>query len=571
MAKKEKRKKQADEPILYQQYKDGDEIDDENDDDVTEDLKAKKSERVKTISVLVLIAGIIGVIILFVSASRGSIETTEVVYKDAIESERVYKAYDGTTTHDIEEDDESPAGAVAIKELLQDEDIDLLYEMAVEEGFTGTREEFYALLMSHEASSGEINNALQTSNRDYEELKKALSAIGLDIAELAKKNKEMEILISQLKSSSLDLANMSHEEILNHLSKLGIDLSALSNKSREDILKALLDSDANAASMTDKIKSELEQLILKSNFDYSYLDNSFLDQQNNLENHFSDLTNNLSNLTTYIDNSFINQGTDLDGINGKLDLLFLSVSSGKTAIAASLLTGASVAERNSLLTDLEIDGNNPQNVNFTQFAKAIADGDNAIAIGKSDIAEAIKRHMVPISNAATFTQLAAAIDQIQCLNPACGLNPNVIYTHHYHTTTGTAGTDIENAIADSHTQAVAGGCFANPVYHVHSGSSTSGGGCHTINNSHWHGEAGSSGCWRAEGRRCSACSFSTSGTAECPTHGSAHLSTRYILECTRTEESSFSIGCGKTTSTIDLHIRSCGKIHGQIVEAKIVY
>jgi len=720
------------------------------------EISSNNLEKLITFLIIILISIIVLVIIILIP--RMSRDTTEVIYKEANESNRL-----------LPNNDE---GNIIIKELLV-EDIKDLYELALKEGFNGTKEEFYELLVSQNVPVNEIIDALQTAERNNEELKKALLAIGIDITGLANKNAELEILLSQLTLDAIDTANFNREEILDLLSQLGFDISdlmeksknelevlmmqvelnsiKLANKNREEIEEALIEIGADAAELAHKSRAELEYLILQWGFDMTsltnlrqdelrdmllnlgfditeinnksteelqymltqfelntvkianqnkadlekalaafskdtseqakknremiedalailqtkiggdvidlasfvknnlgdlsddiskwiasvnisaskqfsdlnnYLTGTFSYQQNNVDNQFSNLTNNLSNLTAYIDNSFADQGSDLGSINDKLDLLFQSVSSGKTALATSLLTDQAVAERTNILSGFGITQGNAPNVTFTNYAKAIIESNLIVRNGKADIINALSANsniiFGNVANDAAFNQIQAAINDIKCSNPDCGTHPDIIYIRHYHISAGNVPTNSDavsfnigdnlplNALNATQNTSQ-GGCFQNPIYHSHVGGTQVSGGCYTLPEIHSHNNACYNGynCrtemwnlvlntregwgndWKCRHfTRHDGCGSVVAlddhgygqyeaavahcgGSNDTLRIGSHFVRTAQI--CSLPQGTYFAINCGKDENDIDFREINCNRTWGQIVEATIRY
>lgn len=120
-----------------------------------------------------------------------------------------------------------------------------------------------------------------------------------------------------------------------------------------------------------------------------------------------------------------------------------------------------------------------------------------------------------------------------------------------------------------------------PVYHTHTGDSVNGGGCYTAPVTHTH----NSSCY-TEGSHNSSCPSHTEfHSYDCGSvhdwDGDGHGCDGFVAyDCDGHWELScglgnaiigYSLNCGKSTSTIEYYIPSCGFSDGQIIGAHIVY
>lgn len=167
-----KRKKEEESTILYQQYQESNEFDTDTEEDLEEqedlygfDEKKERRKNIVIYSLLVAVVGVLAVLLLVKFVQR---DTTQVVYKDTGSSNRIVKSgvgrissvSDNSVVDDLEE-------ITADTEETNTED---LYELAVAEGFTGTREEFFNMLTKWNISEKELQ-------KDISELKSLVGSL----------------------------------------------------------------------------------------------------------------------------------------------------------------------------------------------------------------------------------------------------------------------------------------------------------------------------------------------------------------------------------------------------------
>ena len=107
-----------------------------------------------------------------------------------------------------------------------------------------------------------------------------------------------------------------------------------------------------------------------------------------------------------------------------------------------------------------------------------------------------------------------------------------------------------------------GGCYTSPIYHVHTGSSSSGGGCYTV--SHTDTRKGTCGCTGRHYHGLDANGQPEYWASSCDSCASCqHYKTETYTY--------YSTGCGKSTSTVVGYKVACGLADGQIIGAHIIY
>lgn len=524
-------------------------------------------------------------------------------------------------------------------------------------------------------------NTLETASQNLNELEALLLKLGIDTSDQADKNKEeLEYILAKLGLDVSVLTNKSKEELEYILLQFELNTMKAANQNKLELEAAIASLKDDTSSEARKNREELEGVLteLNNNLDGGLNNLSFFVQNNlgglsddisnlivnsdgNINNRFGDLSNYLDSefigLAAYISQSFFDQtgginsnvdhgfadlNSDLNSrfieLNNKIDTeftkLFQSVSSGKTALAASLLTDKAVAERESILSDFGIGENDAENISFVLFANAIDEGDKIIADGKALLSNALKEKLQTIPNNASFHEIYHAILAIPI-----NTNPDIIsgeieYIYHFHTTADGGNTSIQDSDSlDNSNHNVKGGCFQTEVRHTHSGSAGSGGGCYSVPVVHIHRDSagtqranswttatgqgtgcftlatttGGCGCknfvegWRVvhhscperdggyrslgwsdnpnptncpcgggaskyRGCRTCRCNGSHNNTTGC-TNGAL---TTYSLNCNRTIDS-YTLGCGKTSETIEAYHTNCGRHWGEIVSARIFY
>lgn len=169
-----KRKKEEESTILYQQYQESNEMDTDTEEDLEEqeDLYGfdEKKERRKNIIIYSLLAAVVGVLAVLLLIKFVQRDTTQVVYKDTGSSNRIVKSgvgrissvSDNSVTDDPEE--------ITADTEVNDTDTEDLYDLAVAEGFTGTREEFFNMLTKWNISEKELQ-------KDISELKSLVGSL----------------------------------------------------------------------------------------------------------------------------------------------------------------------------------------------------------------------------------------------------------------------------------------------------------------------------------------------------------------------------------------------------------
>ena len=306
-----------------------------------------------------------------------------------------------------------------------------------------------------------------------------------------------------------------------------------------------------------------------------YFHNRFI----SISNHVDDVSGQVSDIAN-----------DIDDMNSKIDSLFTSVSSAKKALAAALLTDSEAVERN--VSSIPSTETGRVELPFLDYANIITNHDNVIKEGKLLLANALiannKIIVSGINSQSSFNAFKTAIDNAICANLNCGAAPNVIYTHHYHTISGEAGTTLLNDNLDNTMRDSSGGCYQAAVPHAHQGNTLSGGSCYgTVSHSHVascyvayvHGgnqytcpfDGNVYRDWAVPSNACHfGYPFNANGSycANCGQFSANHQfggSRCYTLTCS---VHPFSLSCGRT---VDGYKTNCGRMRGEIISATIMY
>lgn len=158
-----KRKKEEESTILYQQFQESNDMNSDENFEDPEDIYGfdEKKERRKNFIIYSLLIVVVGVLVALLMVKVVRRDTTQVVFKEAATSNRIVKSGAGkissVTNEPVEEPEEK------IEDTEESDNVDL-YELAVAEGFVGTREEFFELLTKWNISEKELK-------KDISELK----------------------------------------------------------------------------------------------------------------------------------------------------------------------------------------------------------------------------------------------------------------------------------------------------------------------------------------------------------------------------------------------------------------
>lgn len=198
-----------------------------------------------------------------------------------------------------------------------------------------------------------------------------------------------------------------------------------------------------------------------------------------------------------------------------------------------------------------------------------------VSDGKRKLASALLTKGVSIREDATFEEIYRAILAVpqQLVIGVQKIPGTISYDYHYHVNAG-------GSMNHSAQEPIRGGCYMAPVYHVHTGNS-SGGGCYTAPIIHTH----TSDCY-SEGSHDSSCpshiefhSYDCGGVHDwdddghgCDGFTAYDCDGHTYLSCNKGNGVvGYSLNCGKSTSTIEYYVPSCGLSDGQIIGAHIVY
>ena len=195
-----------------------------------------------------------------------------------------------------------------------------------------------------------------------------------------------------------------------------------------------------------------------------------------------------------------------------------------------------------------------------------------VSNGKKLLASALLTKGVNCEEDATFTEIYESILAIkQTLVIGVEQLPGTIaYDYHYH-----ADGEGNMPHTDSVEVGQLGGCYTTPIYHSHSGSSDSGGGCYSVAHTGYR-QVGCGGGDAVNGPHGPDSSGQYYWVGNCTTCGGrvANYGGPGWAACGDTTTVSYtyySLGCGLSNSTIMGYRPSCGLADGQIVGAHIVY
>lgn len=399
---------------------------------------------------------------------------------------------------------------------------------------------------------GEINAAFASLNATMEQIQSDYGNAHMQIQQLIEKLQETE--------------NSNHKETLSTLAIMESNMTEHSLETFNRITNSLQTMGESLSSSINSMQDEFSQSF--SNFN-TEISGSMTDQINRLNTDIanqyqslnSTITNQYQSLSTTVNNYDNSQqealNNMLDMLNQKLQQVFQYVSNGKKLLASALLT------KNVTIKE---------DATFNEIYNAILSIPQKIAIGVQEI-------------------------------PG-----TVTYDYHYHLNGSGNATHTES-------EAIKGGCYTMPVYHVHTGDSRNGGGCYTIPITHSHTES----CYTVTKtvRRVTAKWFTGEGTGHaCCKSGYGQNWARYTyvdeiyvnnelvssvagegdlgyccgicFERTAAEKAftstatditcgysegvnGYNTGCGKNSHTIESYTPGCGLVDGQIIAAHIVY
>lgn len=371
---------------------------------------------------------------------------------------------------------------------------------------------------------------------------------------------EIKALIVTLQEFELE----NHTEVLSVLEVMEYNMSESSIKNLNQITSSLQSMqelfDATIINIQNDISDNFASLYTEISSIGSSIFEHFEQLDNNVSNQYNNLTNIVNNDNEEIKGYLTEAFRNLNGsIDNKFDAVFQRVSSGKKLLASALLTKGIYC---------------PEDATFQRIYQSILDIPQELLIG---------------------------VEQIP---------GDITYEYHYHKD-GKGNTP--------HTEQVSigqiGGCYSNPVYHVHTGDSRNGGGCFTKPINHTHAASckrttrnvrkvtgfnftgqgtGHACCSSSHGQNWAvfyyidevyidgvlisssngqrdlgySCGVCVNGKA----YGNAYDTTKTEIICGYTEGiNGYDLGCGKTTSTAEKYTPTCGCTDGQIIGAIIVY
>ncbi|MFI3213246.1 MAG: hypothetical protein R3Y24_07875 [Eubacteriales bacterium] len=368
---------------------------------------------------------------------------------------------------------------------------------------------------------GEINTQLSSNQNilttNQEALQKAVEEVNENVTET------QEAILEALELMSDD-DSLNHTELLTTLETMNSDLGLILETNLAEINIRFNSLDASLTTIGETIQSDLDNNMVSINNSFGTLDDSmstsFTGLNSNIEQKFTEVATSINTNHTDLKEYVVDE---LNKLGESLNVLFQYVSNGKKNIASALLTKNVVIE---------------EDATFEEIKNAILSIPQELLIGVQELPGTIS------------------------------------YDYHYH---------VDGNGNELHTESnsVKGGCYTQPTYHVHTGSSVSGGGCYTVPIYHTH----TAECY-SEGSHTDSCASHTEyHTYDCGTihdyDGDGHGCDGYIVwDCGGHTYLScgmengiigYSLGCGKSTSTIEGYRTGCGFVDGQIIAAHIVY
>lgn len=383
---------------------------------------------------------------------------------------------------------------------------------------TGTRDSIIGLL-----------ELIQEKDTDrQEEIREAFAAIGISLGQIKEDytNAHMEIssLIQKLKET----------EAANHAETLSV-LTVMENSMAESSIENLTQITGSLEKMADNLSASMSSI-------QSEMSQSFTSLGSEMTKNMSEYNSSMTNLFSQLDSNITNQYQNI----------------------ASTVNNYDTSQQenfDNLMRVLE--------QNLQQVFQYVSDG-------KRKLASALLTKGVPIREDAAFEEIYHAILAIP-QNLVIGVQeiPGTIsYDYHYHV-------NGSGNMPHSEKEAASGGCYMNPVYHVHTGNGKTGGGCYGTPIYHTH-----TGSCYSEGSHNSSCpSHREYHSYDCGSvhdwDGDGHGCDGFVaydcgghryLSCNKGSGIiGYSLNCGKSPSTIEYYTPVCGLSDGQIIGAHIVY
>lgn len=371
----------------------------------------------------------------------------------------------------------------------------------------------------------------------------------------------------------LSLIRTDYDTAQKEIKKLLEELKQTSDKNHRELIDTLgemeLIMEESSQSSMNLLMDSMEQL----SQEYSVLLDSLKSEMNlNFKNMDAGVTRQLQSINSQAETRYVNLSSavneknrtlreylenEIKGINNNLKSVFTYVSNGKKLVASTLLTkGVSCRE----------------DATFAEISQAILAIPQKLVIGMEQIPGTVS------------------------------------YEYHYHV-------DSSGNPVHAEQIPVKGGCYENPVYHVHKGDSRNGGGCYTIPVTHTHTDecytvtrtvrkvtgkwftgqgTGHSCCTSANGQNWAKYTYveeiyvndelisSISGEGDlgyccgmcfekkAAEKGSTNTVT--TITCGFLEGlNGYNLGCGMTNQTVVTYQPVCGFVDGQITGAHIKY
>ena len=351
--------------------------------------------------------------------------------------------------------------------------------------------------------------------------------------EFSKMIDEVKALLEKLSKSQ----EANHKELKEVLDVMATDMETTATENLDQMMESLTNMEESYTKLvkdyhTDTINSisELNEN-MESNFASTNeaITNQFSQLNESVDNHFKEtnesITNQYTELTTIVnandDDLTLYLESLLGDINNKLDSVFTSVSSGKRLLASALLTKGVEC---------------PEDATFETIYNAILSINQQLVIGVEKIPGEIE------------------------------------YEYHYHVNGLSEYPHTDKVLPEAN-----GGCYTVPIYHAHTGNTTSGGGCYSVPYTTTRQESyqEDQGChgyltyWPEQDKsQCGSCGagyYGNRGGEKCP-HYHDYVTKYKTVTCTE-----YKLGCGMTTQTIISYRIGCGLSDGQLIGAHILY
>ncbi len=414
-----------------------------------------------------------------------------------------------------------------------------------------------------------------------------------ELQELLQQNSETdrEYITSEFSeiSESLTTVMSEYERLTEGMQVLREQIQSSESENKEEILKQLSDLQSKLEKDTDgKLESIRQQMQQASDAYKEQLEKMQANLDDSIGKINTNMNDSLSSLNTTVNDSLTNLNTNvkdsITNLNTDVSNQYEDLSKQQTSNYEALIT-----YQNNEFTKIYAD----RQSGTKELMERIANLENSlngslsqvftsVSNGKQKLASALLTKNMEVSEDATFEQIAEAIQNIpqELVIGVQEIPGQVQYEFHDHSAgdgshpgTEKVGTELQ------------GGCFVTPIYHVHSGTASSGDGCYTEPVYHSHG----SGCYTtiyvsaktsnrvkqlhyANGEQyydyycdeCGSTFMSVNGWHQCA---------RNVLACSKTEGGLdyYEPGCGMTEETVVGYSAGCGYVDHQITAAHITY